>query len=99
MVAGILRDQPEIVDWLRERERHFRHGKEEVDMILKQTRSVQTMTTSCGRVLDAISAVLGLCYERTYEGEPAMKLESSALNGVDVLKLEPLPKGNVLDKT
>ena len=32
-----------------------------------------------GRVLDAVAAVLGLCFERTYEGEPAMKLESTAL--------------------
>ncbi len=99
MVAGILRDQPEVADWLRERERYFRHGKEEVDMILKQTPSVQTMTTSCGRVLDAIAAVLGLCYERTYEGEPAMKLESGAIGGEDVLKLEPALNGEVIETT
>jgi len=97
MVAGILRDQPEVADWLRERERYFRHGKEEVDMILKQTPSVQTMTTSCGRVLDAIAAVLGLCCERTYEGEPAMKLESGAIGGEDVLKLEPALNGEVIE--
>ncbi len=34
------------------------------------------ITTSMGRVLDAISAMLKICFERTYEGEPAMKLES-----------------------
>ncbi len=36
------------------------------------------LTTSCGRVLDAISAMLEICFERTYEGEPAMKLEAVA---------------------
>ncbi len=35
-------------------------------------------TTSCGRVLDAVSAMLEVCFERTYEGEPAMKLEAIA---------------------
>ncbi|MGD9962958.1 MAG: carbamoyltransferase HypF [Thermoplasmata archaeon] len=31
--------------------------------------------SSMGRVLDAVSCVLGICCERTYEGEPAIKLE------------------------
>jgi hydrogenase maturation protein HypF len=39
------------------------------------------MTTSTGRVLDAASALLGICRERTYDGEPAMKLESAAAGG------------------
>jgi hydrogenase maturation protein HypF len=38
-------------------------------------------TTSTGRVLDAVSALLGICRERTYDGEPAMKLESAAVGG------------------
>jgi hydrogenase maturation protein HypF len=32
-------------------------------------------------VLDAVAAALGVCYRRTYEGEPAMKLESYAITG------------------
>ena len=40
-----------------------------------------TQTTSTGRVLDAASALLGICRERTYDGEPAMKLESAAAGG------------------
>ncbi|MGB8309019.1 MAG: carbamoyltransferase HypF [Methanoregula sp.] len=40
------------------------------------------MTSSTGRVLDAASALLGICRERTYDGEPAMKLESAAAGGV-----------------
>jgi len=40
-----------------------------------------TMTSSTGRVLDAASALLGICRERTYDGEPAMKLESAAAGG------------------
>jgi hydrogenase maturation protein HypF len=32
-------------------------------------------------VLDAAAALLGICRERTYDGEPAMKLESAACAG------------------
>ena len=38
-------------------------------------------TSSTGRVLDAASALLDICRERTYDGEPAMKLESVASAG------------------
>jgi len=37
--------------------------------------------TSAGRFLDAVSAWLGICRERTYEGEPAMRLEAAASSG------------------
>ncbi|MDD5144491.1 MAG: carbamoyltransferase HypF, partial [Methanoregula sp.] len=40
-----------------------------------------TQTTSTGRVLDAAAALLGICREKTYDGEPAMKLESAAAGG------------------
>lgn len=98
MVAGILRDHEGIADWLIQREERFPHGREEVNTILQQLRSSKLpSTTSCGRVLDAISAILGLCYERTYEGEPAMKLESTASGGKDVLDLEPVLKASVIE--
>jgi hydrogenase maturation protein HypF len=32
-------------------------------------------TTSMGRVMDALSCYLGICQYRSYDGEPAMKLE------------------------
>ncbi len=98
MAAGILRKTEEIKEWLLTKNESFPHGKEEVYMILNQlerNRRLQT-TTSCGRVLDAISAILGICNERTYQGEPAMKLESIAIPGRDALKLEPDINGEVL---
>jgi hydrogenase maturation protein HypF len=39
-------------------------------------------TSSTGRVLDAVSALLGICRERTYDGEPAMRLEAAACLGI-----------------
>lgn len=55
----------------------------ERDVLARQTaRRVNTpLSTSTGRVLDAAAALLGLCRERTYDGEPAMKLESAAARG------------------
>lgn len=38
-------------------------------------------TSSTGRVLDAASALLGICSKRTYDGEPAMRLEAAASVG------------------
>ncbi len=40
------------------------------------------VTTSTGRVLDAAAALLGICRERTYDGEPSMMLEAYAARGV-----------------
>jgi len=100
MAAGILHGRAEIEDWLRSNHEYFPHGKEEVEVVLQQLgKSLVPKTTSCGRVLDAFSAVLGICYERTYEGEPAMKLESAALTGRNRLKLQPIINEDVIDTT
>lgn len=42
-----------------------------------------SITTSAGRILDAVSALLGLCDIRTYDGRPAMILESFATKPYD----------------
>ncbi len=100
MAAGILHGKAEIEDWLHASCDHFPHGEEEVEVILQQLgKPLVPKTTSCGRVLDAVSAILGICYERTYEGEPAMKLESAASTGRNVLKLRPTVNENVIDTT
>ncbi len=36
-------------------------------------------TSSAGRLLDAIAALLGICHRATYDGEPAIALEAAAL--------------------
>lgn len=56
----------------------------EINIIYRQIdRNINiSSTTSTGRVLDAASSLLGICRERTYDGEPAMKLESAAVSGM-----------------
>ena len=80
MVAAILHDKVEIYSWLLDRVKYFPYGKKELDIIQRQLDAgdVRTTSSSCGRILDAVSALLDICYDRTYEGEPAMKLESVA---------------------
>lgn len=51
------------------------------------------LTSSCGRVLDAASALLGICDERTYDGRPAMLLEAVSTEPFD---LAPIIEGSVL---
>ncbi len=99
--AGILHKKVDIGNWLLQNKHHLPHGEKEAQIILHQLNKANNIieTTSCGRVLDAVSAVLGVCYERTYEGEPAMKLESTAIKGKDELKLSPRIKSNTLETT
>ncbi len=93
MVMAMLNDyyNPDDLKELMENQYvdYFKYGAKEIDLVLKQLQkgfNIQ-QTTSTGRVLDAISAALGICGERTYEGECAMKLESSAYYGEDIIDI------------
>jgi len=102
VAAGILHKAGvDVEEWLLTNSQHLPHGPLEAKLIADQLKTwIGTVeTTSCGRVLDAIAAVLGVCFERSYEGEPAIKLESLALCGKDVLNLKPMVNGDVLGTT
>ncbi len=102
IAAGMLaKAGVEVTAWLRENSAHLPFGETEANLIASQlSKGLGAVeTTSCGRVLDAVAAVLGVCYERSYEGEPAMKLESTAMNGKDLLKLKPVLHGDTLETT
>jgi hydrogenase maturation protein HypF len=45
-------------------------------MLQKRIQTVDT--SSCGRLFDAVSALLGVCLENRYEAEAAMELEAAA---------------------
>jgi hydrogenase maturation protein HypF len=100
MVAGILHDVCDVETYLYSQAEKFPGGKKEVESLLSQLEKGKTLkTTSAGRILDAVTAILGVCFERTYEGEPAMKLEALASRGKDLLKLQPKLESHSLDTT
>ena len=58
------------------------HGSQERDIILNHARKKEVLlTSSAGRFLDSVFAIIGASYNRTYEGEPAMLLEAIANKG------------------
>ena len=58
-------------------------SKLELDVVLHQLRTGLNcpLTSSAGRLFDAVSAICGVCRERTYEGQPAAQLEMAADEG------------------
>ncbi|MBY8994680.1 MAG: carbamoyltransferase HypF [Candidatus Heimdallarchaeota archaeon] len=58
-------------------------GENEIQIALSQlNKGINVFySTSTGRILAAASALLKACYERTYEGEPAIILEALARKG------------------
>jgi hydrogenase maturation protein HypF len=101
IAAGVLSKKVDVAPWLLQNSSRFPHGEAEAELILSQLKKAKGIpeSTSLGRVLDAAAAILGLCYERTYEGEAAMKLESAALKGKDALGLAEVICGDILDTT
>jgi len=67
----------------------FPQGDTEFLAVMKQLETGVNViqSSSTGRVLDAAAALLGICGIRTYEGEPAMKLESAAKKSTHVVDL------------
>ena len=87
MVVGVLANVYEE-ERLRRIVRRFCYdglvkGERELDLIIQQLEKGfnVSLTTSTGRILDAISVLLGISYERTYEGEGAIRLEGVASHG------------------
>ncbi len=101
MLIGMLStflSESEIREVLRER--HLMDklpgGEVEAELALRQC-SKAPLISSVGRVLDSVSALLGVCFERTYEGEPAMKLEAFAEKGSLIQDLDIPVEGGVVD--
>ncbi|MDH7507920.1 MAG: carbamoyltransferase HypF [Methanomassiliicoccales archaeon] len=69
---------------------------DEESAIFKKMMRTSPLTTSFGRVLDALSCYFGICCSRTYEGEPAMKLERYLEIGNKEIKFKLERDGNII---
>ncbi|MDY0293506.1 MAG: carbamoyltransferase HypF [Candidatus Methanomethylophilaceae archaeon] len=52
--------------------------------VLRKLMGKSVMTSSMGRLLDTLAYALGVCDRRTYDGEPAMKMEPLLARGENV---------------
>jgi len=79
----ILRDDDEVIKLISKLGlvEAFRYGVDEAYVVLKRVRESKISTSSTGRFLDSVSVLLKVCFERTYEGEPAIKLEAIGSKG------------------
>jgi len=105
MLAGILSkklSESELSDLLvKTYSDALPRGKNEIQVLLVQLKNkINTFqTTSTGRILASVSALLKTCFERTYEGEPAIVLESLATKGKeDKVKFDiPNPDSGIIN--
>lgn len=76
MLFGILStilDEKELIDL-----KLFNKSDSKIFLNVLKSGFNVPFTSSAGRILDAVSALLGVCDQRTYDGRPAMLLESIA---------------------
>lgn len=73
MAASVLFELNEI-DEIKKRFGQYTQSKSIVELLDKRINA--PLTSSCGRLFDAASALLGICEISSYEGEAAMRLES-----------------------
>lgn len=67
-------------------------GKEfEITQRLLSTGFNSPLTSGCGRFFDAVSALLGVCQESTYEGQAAIELGELALEPAEGILLPSYP--------
>lgn len=104
MATGILYnsfDENELRKILIKNKLYFKHGNQEIKTILRQLKKDINVprTTSTGRVLDAISSLLSVCHYRSYEGEPAMKLEAIGNKGKREFDFPISIRDGILDTT
>ncbi|MDR0309158.1 MAG: Sua5/YciO/YrdC/YwlC family protein, partial [Candidatus Methanoplasma sp.] len=75
---------------------HNRDFTDDESAILMKMMNKSVKCSSMGRLMDALSYSLGICSARTYDGEPAMKLEPLLASGKLIPGFETHVSGGVV---
>jgi len=67
--------------------------------ILNKMLDKAPLSSSFGRVMDALSCYFGVCTKRTYDGEPSMKLEKYLANGKAKYSFDVKVKNGIVGTT
>jgi hydrogenase maturation protein HypF len=75
----------EVMDYLGSIGFIEKYGSDRINAILGiiDNRDFSPLSSSAGRLFDAVSAILGICGTNTFEGEAAMALESYTIDNVE----------------
>jgi hydrogenase maturation protein HypF len=74
----------EVLDFIHPAGFIEKYGKDAVEKILKvaSVRKFSPLSSSAGRLFDAVSALMGICDRNTFEGEAAIAIESMVIDGM-----------------
>ncbi|MEK7735581.1 MAG: carbamoyltransferase HypF [Nitrospirota bacterium] len=75
----------EVMDYLESIGFIEKYGSDRINAILGiiDNRDFSPLSSSAGRLFDAVSAILGICDTNTFEGEASMALESYTIDNID----------------
>ena len=74
----------EVLDFIKPTGFIEKYGKDTIEKILKiaSVRKFSPLSSSAGRLFDAVSALIGICDKNTFEGEAAIAIESMVIDGM-----------------
>ncbi len=104
LLSGISKDEASVLLETWNVKNHLEFKEKELEYIIDQfddigkLKSDHLLCSSAGRFLDAVASLLDICQYRTYRGEPAMRLEGFAIDGLNIagFDIEKFIEGSTL---